>query len=263
METTLVTIAQFDDNFEADLAKALLEDNGINAWLKNAITYSMVPGIAPERFYIELQVSSEDEILAREILSGQRSSSEIRDILVAEQAILEGHFQLTSGKHSNMYIEKIRLFQNPAATLRICELLAELLEPLDYDTVVGPAYGGIVLAFEVSRINEANFLFTQRKDEKMTIREGFDLSQVKKAVIVEDILTTGGSVKEVIACLEDNGIEVVAVAAIVDRGGGKVDFGCPFLKLLELDIPAWEAEDCELCRQGIVLSKPGSSDKKI
>ena len=252
METTLVTIAQFDDNFEADLAKALLEDNGINAWLKNAITYSMVPGIAPERFYIELQVSSEDEILAREILSGQRSSSEIRDILVAEQAILEGHFQLTSGKHSNMYIEKIRLFQNPAATLRICELLAELLEPLDYDTVVGPAYGGIVLAFEVARINEANFLFTQRKDEKMTIREGFDLSQVRRRDRGRHPhhrrFGEGGD-----RLPQRQWNRVVAVAAI-GTWRRKSGFWLSFPEAARLDIPAWEAEDCELCREGIVLS---------
>ncbi len=262
MANDLVTIAQFDDNFEADLAKALLEDNGINAHLKNELTFSLVPGIATDRFYIELQVAAEDEEQAREVLSTQRSSSEIRDILVAESAILEGHFKLTSGKHSNMYIEKIRLFQNPVATERICQLLAELLEPYEFDTVVGPAYGGIVLAFEVARILGSGFIFTQRKDGEMVIRGGFDLSEVKKVVVVEDILTTGGSVVEVIACLKAKGIEVVAVAAIVDRGGGRVDFGSPFLKLLELDIPTWEADACELCQQGIPVDQPGSSDKK-
>lgn len=262
MDQVLVTIAQFDDNFEADLARAFLEDNGINAWLKNALTFSMVPGIAPDKFYIELQVSSDDEEQARDILATQRSSSEIKEILISESAILEGHFQLTSGKHSNMYIEKIRLLQNPVATERICQMLAELLENYDFDTVVGPAFGGIVLAFEVAKIIGSNFIFTQRKEDQMIIRKGFDLAQVKKAVIVEDILTTGGSVKEVIACLRSQQIEVVAVAAIVDRGGGRVDFGCPFLKLLELDIPAWEAGACELCQEGVPLSVPGSSDKK-
>jgi orotate phosphoribosyltransferase len=110
---------------------------------------------------------------------------------------------------------------------------------------------------------EKGFLFTQRIEGVMTIRSGFDLSKVKKAVITEDIITTGGSVKEVITTLKNAGIEVVAVAAIVDRSTEEMDFGCPFLPLLKMDIPSWEADDCVLCQNGIPLTVPGSSDKKI
>lgn len=263
MEQNLVTIGKFDDNFEADLAKALLEDHGIKAYLTNELVFSMIPGIAPERFYMELQVSSQDEERAREILEAQRSNPEIKNILIGEGSILEGHFLLTSGKHSHTYVEKIKLLQNPQATERVCELLAELLEPDEFDTVVGPAYGGIVLAFEVAKMLGKNFIFTQRKNEEMTIRSGFDLSEVKQAVVIEDIVTTGGSVQEVINCLRDREIKVQAVAAIVDRSDGKVDFGYPFASLLQMEIPTWEAGSCPLCLEGVPLTKPGSSDKKI
>jgi orotate phosphoribosyltransferase len=262
MVPDLVTIEKFDDNFEADLAKALLEENGVQAFLTNELVFSMVPGILPDKFYIELQVGPADEARAREILETQRSNSEIRNILLGEEAILEGHFLLTSGKHSNTYVEKIKLFQNPLAAEKVCELLAELLEPYDFDTVAGPAYGGIVLAFEVAKLLEKNFIFTQRKDGQMTIRSGFDLSRVEKAVVVEDIITTGGSVQEVISCLRAENIAIQAVAAIVDRSKGELDFGCPFQSLLEMEIPVWEPESCPLCQEGVPLTKPGSSDKK-
>lgn len=258
----LVTIAKYHDNFEAGLAKAFLEDHGLKAFLTNELAFSMAPGILPERFYIELQVSSQDENRARDLLEGQLNSADIRSLLTQEQAVLEGHFVLTSGRHSGMYVEKIKVLQNPEATNLVCEKLVEILQPYEFDTVVGPAYGGIVLAFETARIAGKSFIFTQRKDEAMTIRGGFDLSETRKAVVVEDIVTTGGSVKEVLACLQVRGIEVLAVAAIVDRSGGKVDFGVPFISLLELDIPTWEPETCPLCKEGVPLSKPGSSDKK-
>ncbi|MBW6514402.1 MAG: orotate phosphoribosyltransferase [Candidatus Syntrophosphaera sp.] len=212
---------------------------------------------------MELQVSSADEERARQILEKQQNRPEIKNILIGEGSILEGHFLLTSGRHSGTYVEKIRLLQNPQATERVCEMLAELLEPFEFDTVAGPAYGGIVLAFEVAKLLGKSFIFTQRKNEEMTIRSGFDLSEVKNVVVIEDIVTTGGSVKEVISCLKSRGIAIQAVAAIVDRSGGQADFGCPFLSLLQLDIPTWDAASCPLCLEGIALTKPGASDKKI
>lgn len=261
MDPVLVTIARFTDNFEADLAKELLSDHGIQAFLKNEIVYSMLPGILPGKFDIELQVASADEQRAREILAEQRSTPQIRNILTSAGAILEGHFLLTSGKHSGTYIEKIRLLQDPAATALVCEMLAESLEDLEFDTVAGPAYGGMVLAFELARLLGKNYVFSQRQDGQMTIRSGFDLSLVKKAVVIEDIVTTGGSVREVINCLSLRGIKVQAVASLVDRSGGTPDFGCPFLSLLKLDFPVWNPEECPLCADGAPLIRPGASDK--
>lgn len=261
MDSVLVTIAKFTDNFEADLAKEFLADHGIQAFLKNEIVYSMLPGVMPGKVDLELQVASADEERARAVLTEQENTPEIKNILIANGAILDGHFLLTSGRHSAQYVEKIRLLQDPAATSQVCEMLAELLEPYEFDTVIGPAYGGIVLAFEVARLLGKNFIFTQRKDERMAIRSGFDLSMVKKAVVIEDIVTTGGSVSEVIACLKAHGIKVEAVAAIVDRSAEAVDFGCPFLSLLSMDIPAWSSDTCPLCAEGIPLTRPGASDK--
>ncbi|MFA6720929.1 MAG: orotate phosphoribosyltransferase [Candidatus Cloacimonadaceae bacterium] len=263
MDPVLTTIAKYTDNFEADLAKELLIDNGVPAFLKNELVHSMLPGILPGKFDIELQVASSDEQRAREILAKQQNVPQIRNILVANGAILEGHFLLTSGKHSGTYVEKIRLLQDPASAALVCEMLADLLEPYDFDTVAGPAYGGIVLAFEVARLLGKNFIFSQRQDGRMAIRGGFDLSQVENAVVVEDIVTTGGSVREVLACLQQKGVKVQAVAGIVDRSGGTADFGCPFSSLLKMDIPVWDADACPLCASGIPLTRPGASDKKL
>jgi orotate phosphoribosyltransferase len=263
MSEQLITIRRFDDSFEADLARAFLEDHGIQSFLTNELVFSMLPGIANDRFYIELQVSSEDEEQAREILDAQDSTALIRNLLTSSEAILDGHFVLTSGLHSPSYVEKIKLLQDPQATERICELLSDQVEYYDFDTVVGPAYGGIVLAFEVARIMGKEFVFSQRKDEKMTIRSGFDLARIHKAVVVEDIVTTGGSLKEVIDCLRDAGVETLAVACIVDRSSGNVDLGVPLHSLLKLNIATYQPDDCELCRQGLPLTKPGASDKKV
>lgn len=175
--------------------------------------------------------------------------------------ILEGHFQLTSGLHSNKYVEKMRILQNTAMATGFCQELSDLLEDFEFDCVVGPAYGGIALAFEVATYLDSKFIFCQRIDGVMSIRSGFDLTGIKKAAIIEDIVTTGGSVKEVIECLKAKGIETVVVAAIVDRSDAKADFGVSFISLVDLFIPTWEPKDCPLCQAGIPILKPGSSDK--
>jgi orotate phosphoribosyltransferase len=261
MSRILVTIAKFEDTFEADLARALLEENGIEAFLRNEVMFSLVPISLSDKYYIELQVVQGFEEQALDILDRQKSTSVVSELLKEAGAVLEGHFLLTSGKHSGFYVEKIKLLQIPAITEEVCNLLADKLSEFEFDTVVGPAYGGIVLAFEVARTLEKGFVFTQRQDGVMSVRSGFDLSEVKKVAVVEDIVTTGGSVAEVIACLQAKGIGVAVVAAIVDRSGGRAEFGCPFQALLQMDIPTWEVGDCPLCAEGQPLTKPGSSDK--
>lgn len=256
-----ITIAKFENIFEADLARSLLIDNGFDVNLLNERVVSLAPGIASSRLCLELQVPESQEEAAKAILFDSANSSDTETLLKNEGAILEGHFKLTSGRHSNLYIEKIRLLQNPLLAKTLCSRLADLITDLDIDCVVGPAYGGIALAFEVASILDKSFVFSQRKDGEMTIRSGFDLSGIKKAVVIEDIVTTGGSVKEVIQCLRDREIEVSMVGALVDRSGGTVDFGVPFVSLLQLDIPTFDPEDCPLCKSGIPITKPGSSDK--
>lgn len=181
-------------------------------------------------------------------------------------ALLQGHFKLTSGKHSEWYFEKIRLIEKPAALERIVDLLAERIrrEVLDFDYVVSPAYGAIAIGFLAALKLGKKFAFTQRTDEKMTVRSGFSGLDGSRAVIVEDILTTGGSIQEVIACLREHQVEVAATYVLVDRTGGAVPIeGKPVGSLLALKVEAFEPEVCPFCAKGQPLTKPGASDKKL
>ena len=261
MEDNLVTIASYTEAFEAEMAKGFLEDSGFEVFLQNERFLSLYPSMAGDMYMIQLQVFADAEEEAKSLLEDLDDSYLTSNILKQESALMEGHFQLTSGNHSNQYVQKIRVLQNPAATHVLCKRLANRLQEFDFDTVIGPAFGAIVLAFDIARILEKDFVFTQRKDGQMTFRDGFELSRVKKAVIIEDVVSTGGSVKEVIKCANEKGIEVVAIGMLVDRSGGTVDFGLPVESLLDLDVPMWTPEECDLCKLGVALIKPGSSDK--
>ncbi len=257
----ITTIASFDNLFEAELAKGLLMENGIDATLENKLMMSIYPSFAWDMKSLKLNVRECDRDRALQLLRGSDDAEFTHKLLVAENAILEGHFKLTSGRHSVTYIEKIRILQNPQAVKSLSRRLVERLKDLEFDAVVGPAYGGIALAFELARQLEKPFLFTQRKDDQMVIRSGFNTSGIHKVLIMEDIVTTGGSIRDVIECLHKENIAVQAIAAIVDRSGGKIDFGFPCEVLLTLEIPSWEPEACDACRQGITLTVPGRSDK--
>lgn len=180
-------------------------------------------------------------------------------------ALLQGHFKLTSGKHSEWYFEKIRLIEKPAALDRIVELLADRIrrEVPDFDTVVSPAYGAIAIGFLAALKLGKKFAFSQRADEKMTVRSGFSGLDGSRAVIVEDILTTGGSIQEVVACLKERGVTVAGIYVLVDRTGGAVPIeGQPVGSLLALKVEAFEPEACPFCAKGMAITKPGASDKK-
>ena len=139
-------------------------------------------------------------------------------------ALLQGHFKLTSGKHSEWYFEKIRLIEKPAALEKIVDLLAAKIrrEVPDFDYVVSPAYGAIAIGFLAALKLGKKFAFTQRADEKMTVRSGFSALDGSRAVIVEDILTTGGSIQEVMACLREHQVAVAGIYVLVDRSAGAV-----------------------------------------
>jgi len=257
----IVTIAAFDNLFEAELAKGLLEDNGIEASLENELVMSIYPFFAWDLKSLKLNVRECDSEKALSLLRSGDDAEFTYKMLLAEDAILEGHFKLTSGRHSAHYVEKVRILQNPQAVKSLCRRLIERFKGYEIDAVVGPAYGGIALAFELARQLEKPFVFTQRKEEQMVIRSGFDISNIHRVLIMEDIITTGGSIREVIACLQKQNISVQAIAAVVDRSGGTIDFGFPLEALLTMDISSWEPQECELCKQGIALSTPGRSDK--
>jgi len=181
-------------------------------------------------------------------------------------ALLQGHFKLTSGKHSEWYFEKIRLIEKPAALERIVDRLVEKIraEKKDFDYVVSPAYGAIAIGFLAALKLGKKFAFTQRVEEKMSFRSGFTDIDGSRAIIVEDILTTGGSLNEVVDCLKRHNAEVAGIAVLVDRTAGEVLIeGRPVNSLLALKVEAFEAEACPFCKKGIPLTKPGASDKKV
>jgi orotate phosphoribosyltransferase len=179
-------------------------------------------------------------------------------------ALLQGHFKLTSGKHSAWYFEKIRLIEKPAALEKIVDLLVEKIEAevAAFDYIVSPAYGAIAIGFLAALRLGKKFAFTQRADEKMTIRSGFSGLDGSRAVIVEDILTTGGSIQEVVACLKEHRVTVKGIYVLVDRSGGAVPIeGMAVGSLLALKVEAFEPDACPFCKKGIPITKPGASDK--
>ncbi len=180
-------------------------------------------------------------------------------------ALLQGHFKLTSGKHSEWYFEKIRLIEKPAALERIVDLLAERIrrEVPDFDYVVSPAYGAIAIGFLAALKLGKKFAFSQRVDERMSFRSGFSGLDGSRAVIVEDILTTGGSILEVVESLKARGTKVAGVYVLVDRSAGSVPVeGRPVGSLLALKVEAFEPDACPFCAKGLPLTKPGASDKR-
>lgn len=189
----------------------------------------------------------------------------ILNLFRESQALLRGHFLLTSGKHSEWYFEKIKLIERPAVLEKIIDLLVEQVkkDAPEFDYVVSPAYGGIAIGFLTALKLNKMFAFTQRVEEKMTLRSGFAGLQNSRAIIVEDILTTGGSIKEVLECLQARQVTVSGIYCLVDRSGGEVLIqGKPAGSLLSLKVEAFDPDNCPLCRQGLPLVKPGASDKK-
>ncbi len=189
----------------------------------------------------------------------------VLDLFKECDALLQGHFKLTSGKHSEWYFEKIRLIEKPAALDRIVELLADRIrrEVPDFDYVVSPAYGAIAIGFLAALKLGKKFAFSQRAEERMAIRSGFSGLDGSRAVVVEDILTTGGSIQEVLACLRERQVAVQGTYVLVDRSAGSVPIeGKPVGSLLALKVEAFEPEACPFCARGLPLTKPGASDKK-
>lgn len=172
--------------------------------------------------------------------------------------LLTGHFKLTSGRHSDKYLQCAKLMQYPNHTEKVCQHLAEKLKYEKIETVIGPAVGGIVLSYEMARALDARAIFAERENGKMTLRRGFTIKPNEKVLIVEDVVTTGGSVKEVISLAKSLGADVVGLAALVDRSGGKVDFTVPAHFLLELEVKSFSPDTCPLCKKGDPIVKPGS-----
>lgn len=193
------------------------------------------------------------------------SEAEVRALLVKTEAVLEGHFLLTSGLHSPLYVEKFNVLQHPEYTEKLCRELAERFKNKRVQTVMGPMTGGILLAHEVGKALGTRAIFTEREKGKMTLRRGFHIEPGERVLIVEDIVTTGGSVKEVVDVVKAAGGDIVGVGLLVDRSGGKAEFGVPqkdIQALLHLTVPTYEPAACPLCAAGTALTERGSHHLK-
>ncbi len=186
------------------------------------------------------------------------SPEEVLNIFRESEALLEGHFRLTSGRHSRQYMQCAKVLQYPHHAARLGEALAESFRDQGIDLVIGPAMGGILVAHEVGKALGTKAIFTERENGEMKLRRGFELQPGQKVLVVEDVITTGGSVREVIEVVEAYGAEPVGVGVLVNRSGGKADFGVPLASLLEIEIESFEPESCPLCAEGIPAVKPGS-----
>ena len=177
-------------------------------------------------------------------------------------ALLEGHFQLTSGLHSTIYLQCARVLQFPEKAETFGRALAEKFKTDGIQLVASPAIGGIVIGHEVARALGARFVWTEREAGEMTLRRGFTVSPGEKTLVVEDVITTGGSTRETIDALKRAGADVVGAASIIDRSGGSVGVGVPRVALATLRVLSVEPENCDACKLGDVAVKPGSRKRK-
>jgi orotate phosphoribosyltransferase len=181
--------------------------------------------------------------------------------LTASGAHRTGHFCLSSGLHSGDYLQCALHLQEPRRAEKAGQMLAEAVRAhgIEIDSVVSPAMGGLIIGHETARALDVTSLFTERKDGKMMLRRGFSLRDAERVLIVEDVVTTGKSTREVIAVLQSYGAEVVAVGSLVNRSGVENPFDpIPYEPLVVADFPTWEPEECPLCKQGMDIDKPGS-----
>ncbi|MEA1961452.1 MAG: orotate phosphoribosyltransferase [Bacillota bacterium] len=174
-------------------------------------------------------------------------------------ALMIGHFILTSGRHSNRYMQCAQVLMHPDYTEPLAQHIAEAFTDEDITMVVGPAMGGIIVAYEVARQLKVPGIFCERQEGKMTMRRGFSLGPEDRVLVVEDVVTTGGSVFEVMDVVRASGATIVGVGVLVDRSGGKIDFGVRKEAVLTMEIQSWETDQCPLCKEGeIEAVKPGS-----
>jgi orotate phosphoribosyltransferase len=179
----------------------------------------------------------------------------LEDQLAARGALLRGHFQLASGRHGDTYVEKFRILQWPDVTSEACGMLAEHFRG-KANLVAGPTTGGIILSYDTARHLGLRSIIAERRNEGSgrEFKRGFEVGPGDRVLVVDDVLTTGGSVREVIEAVETRGAKVVGVGMLVDRTGGKVDFGVPFYACVTLDITSWAPAECPLCKQGVALT---------
>ena len=185
--------------------------------------------------------------------------SRVEQILIQSEAMLEGHFIFTSGRHGNRYMQCAKILQYPEFTVELARGVAEMYADEKIEVVIGPATGAIILAYEVAKQLKAKNLFAEREEGRMTLRRGFNLKRGSRVLVVEDVITTGGTVQEVVDLAHSLGAVVAGAAVLVDRSMGVVDFGVPHKSLMKTELVSWSTDDCPLCREGLIPAvKPGS-----
>ncbi|RJP56677.1 MAG: orotate phosphoribosyltransferase [Candidatus Auribacter fodinae] len=183
-------------------------------------------------------------------------------ILKESEAMLEGHFILSSGLHSNRYVQCAKLLQYPQFAAPVGEAIADHFRDKGITCVVGPALGGVIIAYKVAEALNVRSIFGERQNEQMCLRRGFSVEKGEKLLLVEDVITTGKSVKELYGVVKACGAEVVGIGSIIDRSGGNALFDCEFFSLLHLDIQTWQADQCPPEFAAIPAVKPGSRGLK-
>ena len=182
-------------------------------------------------------------------------SDEALDLFRQSGAFQEGHFQLTSGRHSGAYVEKFQVLQYPAYTERLCRLIADHFRESGVELVAGPTTGGVILSFEVGRQLGVRGIFAESVGGERRFQRGFVVKPGERVLVVDDVLTTGGSIRQVIDAVREAGGVPIGVAVLVDRTGGQVEFGLPFFACVEIVVPSYEPSECPLCREGVPLTE--------
>jgi orotate phosphoribosyltransferase len=186
------------------------------------------------------------------------TQDEVLDIYKRTGALLTGHFLLSSGLHSDRYLQSALVLQLPEVATSLCAALAEHFRGQRIEVVIAPALGGVFVSHETARALGVRALFAERVNGELTLRRGFSIRTGERVLVVEDVITTGKSTKETIEVVRQAGGVAVAAGALVDRSGGKAELGVPYRSLVTLDVPTYRPEDCPLCRSGSTPVKPGS-----
>ena len=188
------------------------------------------------------------------------TQNEIIDLFKKTNVIQTGHFELSSGRHTDTYLQCAQILQYPEYTNKLAAEIAKIWENEDIDLIVGPAIGGIVISYAVASEMGLRNIFSERKNGEMKFRRNLEVKENEKVLIVEDVVTTGGSVREVIELLEKSNADIVGISSLVDRSNGKVEFDYPFKPLVQLKVDSYKKDECKLCEKGISINKPGSKN---